>query len=61
MSKNTFSEQYSPSIPKPRTFSQTKAAPSMNKTFGPSTVARGTTGTRTMPLSVPRSGCCGKA
>jgi hypothetical protein len=53
-----------PPIPKPRSFSETKAAPKMQGNFGPNTTARGTTGNgggRTnAPLSVPRSGCCGK-
>lgn len=52
-----------PSIPKPRTFSQTTAAPRMQGNFGPSTTNRGTTGNAgghtNAPLSVPRSGCCG--
>lgn len=60
------SEYFNPSVPKPRSFSQTTKAPSMG---GPSALgmSKGTTradsrsGSKGMgPLSVPRTGCCGK-
>lgn len=62
--KSSSSNNFNPSLPKPRTFSQTTAAPKMQGNFGPNTTSRGTTGNgggkTNMPLSVPRSGCCGK-
>lgn len=58
--KTTNSESFNPGVPKPRSFSQTKAAPRMPGNFGPQTTQRGTTGNTKGPLSVPRSGCCGK-
>ena len=62
--KNSNFGGFNPSIPKPRTFSETKAAPKMQGNFGPQVTRQGTTGNAgghtNMPLSVPRSGCCGK-
>ncbi len=61
MKETNFSASYNPAVPRPRTFSQTKAAPSMKGNFGPATTNRGTVGNAGKgPLSVPRSGCCGK-
>lgn len=62
--KTTNSQSFQPSIPKPRSFSQTTAAPKMTGGSTPMSVSRGTTGGgkghTTGPLSVPRAGCCGK-
>lgn len=60
MKTTTFSENANPSVPKPRTFSQTTAAPKISGGSTPRTVSSGTTGKSMGPLSVPRSGCCGK-
>jgi hypothetical protein len=64
------SHNFQPGVPKPRTFSQTtKAGPVQGQFSTPASVSRGTTGGDIPggrgprgkgPLSVPRSGCCGK-
>jgi hypothetical protein len=65
---HNYSLNFNPSVPKPRTFSQTQHAPAMSGQFGSAlSVAKGTTRDDPRsnskglgPLSVPRSGCCGK-
>lgn len=62
--KSTTSLNANPSIPKPRSFSETQKAPPIRGNFGPQVTQRGTVGNAgghtNAPLSVPRSGCCGK-
>lgn len=65
--KTTDSEYFNPAVPKPRSFSQTTAAPKMGGGSTVQSVSSGTTRADPRskskgmgPLSVPRSGCCGR-
>ncbi len=64
MKTTNYSENANPGVPKPRSFSQTTAAPRMAGGATSLSMSRGTTAAggkaKMGPLSVPRSGCCGK-